>query len=67
MYLDVVTQVGKQYGIPTQIIKFTNSEEIQSRAPTPVGVYALILDGEVILNHPTTEKDLLSYMETRAQ
>jgi GNAT superfamily N-acetyltransferase len=67
MYLDAVRNVGEQYGIPTQIVELTSSQEIQRRAPTPVGVYALIHDGEVILHHPTTEKDLLKLMEARTK
>ena len=50
--------VGKDLGIPTKIVELKSSNELQSKAPTPVGVYALIHDGEVILNHPVLEKDL---------
>lgn len=64
-YLEVVEKVGEQYGIPTNVIELKDSQEIQAKAPTPVGVYSLLHDGEVILHHPVLEKDLLKLMKVR--
>lgn len=57
-YLDAVRAVGERIGVTTSVVELTSSAELQKRAPTPVGVYALIHDGEVILHHPETEKRL---------
>jgi GNAT superfamily N-acetyltransferase len=65
MYLEVVEAIGEQYGIPTNIVELKDSKEIQAKAPTPVGVYTLLLDGEVILHHPALKKDLVKIMESR--
>jgi hypothetical protein len=61
----VVRDVGGKLSVPTEVIELKTSQEIQTRAPSPVGVYALIFEGEVILHHPVTEKDLLKLMQAR--
>jgi len=44
-------ETAKKKGIPSKVIELSTSKEVREFAPSPYGVYTVILDGKVIPSH----------------
>ena len=44
-------ETAKKKGIPSKVIELSTSKEVPEFAPSPYGVYTVILDGKVIPSH----------------
>jgi ribosomal protein S18 acetylase RimI-like enzyme len=54
-YLDdavnIALEAARVRGIPANVVELTTAKEIRERAPSPYGVFAIILDGEVLSHY----------------
>jgi hypothetical protein len=51
-----VTEVGEELGIPTRVVEFQTAEEVRESAPTPYGVFGVVLDGELLTHQHNLKK-----------
>jgi hypothetical protein len=67
-YLDdavgTALEVARARGIPARVVELTNAREIRERAPSPYGVFAIVLDGKVISHYYQTKKKLNELLDT---
>jgi GNAT superfamily N-acetyltransferase len=61
----IVMQVGKQLGIPVQLIHLENASQAQN-SPCPYGVQGIFFNGELLDYRPTGSKNLLALLESKA-
>ena len=64
-YFEDATQVllatARKKGIPSKVIKLKTAKEVRALAPSPYGVYSVILDGRLIPSHYEAREALLKY------
>ena len=47
-------------------MKLETAADVQARAPSPYGVFGVVLDGELLSYHYLLEKDLAALVAARA-
>ena len=61
-YIDDATKVAmdmaKAHGLKTRIVELKTCEEVRKRAPSPYGVYSIVLDGKLLSYHCMGPDDL---------
>ena len=64
-YFEDATQVllatARKKGIPSKVIKLKTAKEVRALAPSPYGVYSVILDGRLIPSHYEARDALLKH------
>ncbi len=67
-YLDdavgTALEVARARGIPARVLELTSAREIRERAPSPYGVFSIVLDGKVISHYYQTKKKLNELLDT---
>lgn len=53
-----VLQVAQAKGIPARVVELTSSQQVRDEAPTPYGVFQILLDGRVLSYHYLLPKEL---------
>jgi GNAT superfamily N-acetyltransferase len=69
-YLDDAEQTilaaAEAMGIPARIEKLESAADVQTRAPSPYGVFGVVLDGKLLSYHYLLEKDLRALIAERS-
>jgi len=64
-YFEDATQVlldaARKKGIPSKVIELRTAKEVRDLAPSPYGVYSVVLDGRVIPSHYEAREALLKH------
>ncbi len=55
--------VAKQLGLSTRVVELNSCEEVRQRAPSPYGVFSIVLNGRLLSYHYLSKKDLLPRLE----
>ena len=68
-YLDdavnTTLDVGRERGLKVQAVELTNAREVRQRAPSPYGVFSIVLDGEVLSHYYQPKKKLIELLDAR--
>ena len=61
-YLDdsvnTTLEVGKDRGLKTRVVELTSARDIHEKAPSPYGVFSILLDGQVLSHYYQPKKKL---------
>ncbi len=57
--------VARDHDLPCREIELTSAHEIRDRAPSPYGVFSIVLDGAVLSHHPLPSKKLREILDSR--
>jgi len=61
-YLDdavtTVLETAQDRGIPAKVVELTSAREVREQAPSPYGVFTIVLDGEVLSHYYQPKKRL---------
>ena len=52
-------------GLPVRIVSLDSPQEVQNRSPSPFGVFAVVMDGELLSYHYLLEKDFVALAAAR--
>jgi GNAT superfamily N-acetyltransferase len=66
---DAVTgalEAATHRGLATQIIELTSARAVREEAPSPYGVFSIVLDGVVLSHHPLPSKKLIQLLANHA-
>ena len=70
-YLDdavnAALEAGRERGLKTSVVELTNPQEIRERAPSPYGVFTIVLDGEVLSHYYQPKKKLKELLDARTE
>lgn len=50
---------AEQLGLKSRVVDLASAEEVRQLAPSPYGVFGILLSGEIVSHHYLLEKDLL--------
>ena len=68
-YLDdavaTVLETARDREIPARVVELTSAKEVREHAPSPYGVFAIVLDGEVLSHYYQPEKKLNELLDAR--
>lgn len=68
-YIDRMKQavhnVADSLGIQSREVYLASASEVQTRAPSPYGVYNIVFHDELIASHPVGTDELLNRMKNR--
>lgn len=68
-YLDdavnIALEVASARGIPARAVELTSAREIRNRAPSPYGVFTIVLDGEVLSHFYQPKKKLNELLDAK--
>jgi N-acetylglutamate synthase-like GNAT family acetyltransferase len=68
-YIDRMKQaiykVAESLRIPAREVCLTNSKDVQSKSPSPYGIYNIVFRGEIIASHPVGTDALLNLVRSR--
>ena len=59
------TDVARDLGLPFSEVELTSAREIRERAPSPYGVFSIVLDGSVLSHHPLPSKKLFEILDSK--
>ena len=57
--------VARDRGLPCREVELTSAREIRDRAPSPYGVFSIVLDSEFLSHHPLPSKKLREILDSR--
>jgi GNAT superfamily N-acetyltransferase len=68
-YLDDATntalEVARARGIPASAVELTSAREVRARAPSPYGVFSIVLDGKVLSHYYQPKKKLNELLDAK--
>lgn len=68
-YLDdavaTALEVGRDRGLKVQAVELTNARELRERAPSPYGVFSIVVDGEVLSHYSQPKKKLIELLDAK--
>lgn len=68
-YLDdaanTALEVARNRGIPAKAVELTSARDIRERAPSPYGVFTIVLDGEVLSHYYQPKKKLNELLDAK--
>jgi len=68
-YLDdavnTALEAGRDRGLKTGVVELTSAREIRERAPSPYGVFSIVLDGKVLNHYYQPQKKLNELLDAR--
>lgn len=50
--------LAAEYKLPSRVVTLTSSGEVRERAPSPYGVYSIVVDGQIVANQFTLRREL---------
>jgi hypothetical protein len=50
-------EFAAEKGIPAQVVTFQSAQELHENAPSPYGVFSIVLDGKLLVYHYLQRKD----------
>jgi hypothetical protein len=56
--VDTALEAARVRGIPASVVELTTARDIRERVPSPYGVFAIVLDGEVVSHYYRPKKKL---------
>ncbi len=66
-YIDDATQAGMEtaaeYGLKFRIVELNTCEEVRKLAPSPYGVFSILLNGKLLSYHHLSKKELVLRLE----
>jgi hypothetical protein len=66
-YIDEATQAGMdtaaEYGLKCRIVELNTCKEVREQAPSPYGVFSILLNGKLLSYHYLSKKDLVLRLE----
>lgn len=60
-------ETAKKKGIPSKVIELKNAKEVRALAPSPYGVYSVVLDGRVVPSHYQAREALLKHPKGKSR
>lgn len=61
-YIEDATNIALEFaaekGIPARVVTFQSAQELQTNAPSPYGVFSIVLDGQLLSYHYLQHKDI---------
>jgi len=68
-YLDdaagFATDTARECGLEAKVVELGSAREIRERAPSPYGVFSILLDGTVLSHHYLPGKGLIRLLDDR--
>lgn len=55
--IQILREVARADGLRTRLIELRTAEDVQTRSPSPYGVFSIVLDGRLLNYHYLTEAD----------
>jgi ribosomal protein S18 acetylase RimI-like enzyme len=55
--IQILRDVAREEGLRTRLIELRTAEDVQTRSPSPYGVFSIVLDGRLLNYHYLTEAD----------
>ncbi len=62
---ELVLETARQHQIPARVFELKSSQEIRDLSPSPYGVFAIVLDGRLLVYHYLMPKDLQELLKER--
>jgi GNAT superfamily N-acetyltransferase len=60
-------ETAKKKGIPSKVIELKSAKEVRDLAPSPYGVYSVVLDGQLIPSHYEAREALLKHTSKKSR
>jgi GNAT superfamily N-acetyltransferase len=60
-------KVARARGLKTRVVELASAAEVRRRAPSPYGVFSLVLDGRVLSHHYRLENELRALLDARGR
>lgn len=60
-------ETAKKKGIPSKVIELPTAKEVRALAPSPYGVYSVVLDGRMIPSHYEAREALLKHPKGKSR
>ena len=60
---DIALETAADRGIPARVERLDSAQEVQTRAPSPYGTFALVLDGELLSYHYQTRDQMMAHFD----
>ncbi|RPJ62150.1 MAG: GNAT family N-acetyltransferase [Acidobacteria bacterium] len=57
--VNFATETAREKGMSARVVELTSAREIQERAPSPYGVFTVLLNGQILTHHYLLKKELL--------
>ena len=61
--VNTVIESGAELGIPVNVVELKSASEMRERAPSPFGVFSILLDGKEISYYYQLKKDLVQLIK----
>ena len=65
--INTALEVGRDHGLNSREVELTNAREIRERAPSPYGVFSIVVDGEVLSHYYQPAKKLNELLEAHLE
>ena len=62
---DTALEVGRDRGLKVRTVELTRCQEIRDRAPSPYGVFSIVVDGQVLSHYYQPRRKLLELLDAR--
>jgi ribosomal protein S18 acetylase RimI-like enzyme len=66
-YIDEATglamEAAEEFGLKTRLVELRSCKDVREKAPTPYGVFSIVLNGKLLSYHYLTKKELYSRLE----
>jgi GNAT superfamily N-acetyltransferase len=63
--VNTALDVGRERGMKVQVVELTSSRELRERAPSPYGVFSIVVDGEVLSHYYQPKNRLTELLDAR--
>jgi ribosomal protein S18 acetylase RimI-like enzyme len=60
----IIQQTGNELGIPVTSIELKTAKDVQSKSPTPFGIFSILYKGELLRYYYITKKELLKELQS---
>lgn len=61
--VNTVIESGSELGLPVQVVELKSAREVRERAPSPFGVFSILLDGKEVSYYYQLKKDLVQLIK----
>jgi hypothetical protein len=69
-YLDdavnTALEVGRERGLKVRVVELTSAREVRDCAPSPYGVFSIVVDGKVLSHYYQPKKKLIELLDARS-
>jgi hypothetical protein len=63
--VDIALDVGRNRGLKVQVVELTSAREVRERAPSPYGVFSIVVDGKVLSHSYQPKNKLIELLDAR--